>query len=375
MLTRLLAMMRKEFVQIRRDPRTLALVVLMPAMQLLLFGYAINTTVDHIPLAVLDQARDRHSRELVAAFRNSSYFDVTAWPADREGLRRAVDSGQAHAGLLIPPDFTPNLLGGRSAQVQLVIDGTDPNTASTALFAAGSVAQARAADLQVASLARSGVPAPTTPLDLRPVVLYNPGMQSVVFMIPGLVGIILQLQTLLLTATAVVREREMGTLEQLIVTPVQPLELMLGKLLPYALLSLGVIGVAVTLGRVWFGVEIAGSLGLLALFSGTFLLASLGIGLFLSTVSQTQMQATQLAFFVIMPSFLLSGFVFPREAMPAVIQWLGWLVPLTYFLQLIRGVMLKGTGLDVLWPYFLPLAVFAVCIVTLSALRFRKRLA
>ncbi len=201
MLTRLLAMMRKELVQIRRDPRTVAIVVGMPAMQLLLFGYAVNTTVDHIPLAVLDEAHDRHSRELAYAFQNSSYFDIVSWPADRDALRRVIDEGSAHAGLILPPDYSRRLLSGRGAQVQLVIDGTDPNTASTALFAAGAVAQARSADLQAGKTPGGAVSSPPA-IDLRPVVLYNPGMQSVTFMIPGLIGIILQLQTRLWCASA-----------------------------------------------------------------------------------------------------------------------------------------------------------------------------
>lgn len=367
------AIVGKELIQIRRDPRTLAMVLALPVMQLILFAYAINTVVDHLPTVVLDQSRTADSRAFVAAFQNSGYFDVReeAWSA--AGASAAIDAGRAKVALVIPPDFGDGLLRGEGTLAQLVVDGSDPNTAQTALFAAGMVAQSRGL-----APGGAGADAPRggggASVELRPVVLYNPSMLSVNFMIPGLIGLILQFQTLILTAFAVVRERERGTLEQLVVTPIRPWELMLGKIIPYTAIAFLAVGAALAVGRFWFGVEIAGSVPLLAVLCLLFLLSSLGIGLLISTVSETQAQAMQVAMFVMLPSLLLSGFLFPREGMPWPVQQLGLLIPLTYFLQILRGVILKGVGLDVLWPQVVPLAVFGVAVFALSASRFRKRL-
>jgi ABC-2 type transport system permease protein len=349
----------KEFIQIRRDPRTLAIVVVMPLMQLVLFGYAINTTVDHIATVVVDQARDGTSRGFVDAFFNTGYFDRAGAVDSAQAAREMIDAGQARVGLVIPPRFSYDLLRGQSPQAQVLIDGSDPNVAQTALFVSGLVSRARA----------SG-PA----IDLRPNVLYNPGMRSVSFMIPGLIGLILQFQTLMLTAFAIVRERERGTLEQLIVTPIRPWELMLGKLLPYVAIAFANISVVSIVGVAWFGVEFAGSFPLLLALSGIFLLSSLGIGMLISTVSRTQTQAMQMALFVMLPSIILSGFVFAREAMPPGIRELGLLIPLTYFLRILRGIILKGVGVEVLWTDALPLAAYGLLVFALSANRFRKTL-
>jgi ABC-2 type transport system permease protein len=360
MLSRIASIVRKEFIQIFRDPRTLAIVLAMPAMQLLLFGYAINTVVDHLPTVVLDQARTPDSRAFIAAFQNSGYFDVVGPASSPDDIRQSVDSGRAKLGLVIPPDFGTRVLRGETALAQLVVDGSDPNVAQTALFAGGMVAQAQSAQA-VGALSRGAVTA-SAGIELRPIVLYNPSMLSVNFMIPGLIGLILQFQTLILTAFAVVRERERGTLEQLVVTPIRPWELMLGKILPYVATAFLAVSVALGVGRFWFGVELAGSLPLLVALSTLFLLGSLGVGLLISTVSQTQAQALQLAMFVMLPSLLLSGFMFPREGMPWLVQQLGLAIPLTYFLQILRGVILKGVGLEVLWSQALPLAVFGVIV-------------
>jgi ABC-2 type transport system permease protein len=345
----------KEFIQIRRDPRTLAIVLAMPLMQLILFGYAINTTVDHIATVVLDQARDAQSRNFLTTFFNTGYFDLTNQVGSIEQVRQAIDDGSARVGIVVPPEFSRDLVAGRTPQAQLVIDGSDPNTAQTALLVGGTLAQ------------RGGMA-----IDLRPVVLYNPSLQSINFMIPGLLGLILQFQTLLLTAFAVVRERERGTLEQLVVTPVKPWELMLGKILPYVAIAFANVFLASAIGRFWFGVEFAGSFALLLALAALFLLSSLGLGLLVSTVSQTQTQAMQMALFIMLPSIILSGFVFPREGMPHPIRELGLLIPLTYFLQILRGIILKGVGVEVLWPPVLALAAFGTIVFSLSANRFRK---
>jgi ABC-2 type transport system permease protein len=371
--SRVWPIVKKEFIQIRRDPRTLAIVLLMPAMQLVLFGYAINTVVDHLPTVVYDESEDADSRALTASFQNSGYFDIHGQATTREDALHAVDAGQAKVALLIPPTFGRNLLRGGTGQVQLVVDGSDPNTAQAALFAAGVIAQAHAADVAATRRVGSGL-ASVGAIDLRPVVLYNPSMLSVNFMIPGLIGVILQFQTLMLTAFAIVRERERGTMEQLVVTPIKPWELMLGKIIPYTVTAFIAVAVALLVGRFGFGVETVGSMPLLVLMSILFLMSSLGIGLLISTISQTQTQAMQVTLFVMLPSFLLSGFMFPREGMPWIIQQIGLLIPLTYFLQILRGIMLKGVGLEVLWPAALPLTCFGIAVFAISANRFNKRL-
>jgi ABC-2 type transport system permease protein len=358
-IARIWSIFFKEFIQIRRDPRTLAIVLVMPLMQLILFGYAINTTVDHIETIVLDQARDAQSRAFLSSFFNTGYFDLIGQASSIEQVRQAIDAGSARVGIILPPEFSHELVAGRTPQAQVVVDGSDPNTAQTALLVSGTLAQ-RGGSGQA--------------IDLRPVVLYNPSMQSINFMIPGLLGLIMQFQTLLLTAFAVVRERERGTLEQLVVTPIKPWELMLGKVLPYVAVAFANVLLASAVGRFWFGVEFAGSFVLLLALAAVFVLSSLGLGLLISTVSQTQTQAMQLALFVMLPSIILSGFVFPREGMPHPIQELGLAIPLTYFLRILRGIILKGVGVDVLWPEVLALAAFGLIVFGLSANRFRKTL-
>jgi ABC-2 type transport system permease protein len=357
MIARIWSIVVKEYIQIRRDPRTLAIVLAMPMMQLVLFGYAINTTVDHIATVVLDQARDGLSRRFLSTFFNTGYFDLVDQASSLQQLRQSIDAGAARVGIVLPPDFSHELVAGRTPSAQVLIDGSDPNTAQTALLVSSLLGQA---GRQVAAV------------DVRPVVLYNPGLQSINFMIPGLLGLIMQFQTLLLTAFAVVRERERGTLEQLVVTPIKPWELMLGKILPYVTVAFANVLFASAIGRFWFGVEFAGSFGLLLALAALFVLSSLGLGLLISTISQTQTQAMQVALFVMLPSIILSGFVFARESMPHPIRELGLLIPLTYFLQILRGIILKGVGLEVLWPQVLALAAFGLIVFGLSANRFHK---
>ena len=316
MRSRVLAIVRKEFIQIRRDRRTLAIVLVMPVMQLLLFGYAINTVIDHLPTIVFDESQDADSRALVAALQNSGYFDILGHARSQAEIVDEIDAGRAKVGLLIPPDFGDRVLRGQPGPAQLLVDGSDPDVAQTALFAAGVIAQDHSATVTAKLVERLGRTRPSGGVDLRPVVLYNPSMLSVNFMVPGIIGLILQFQTLILTAFAVVRERERGTLEQLVVTPIKPWELMLGKIIPYTVIAFVGATVALVAGRLLFGVEVAGSVGLLALLSVLFLLGSLGVGLLISTVSQTQGQAIQVAMFVILPTMLLSGFMFPRDTMP-----------------------------------------------------------
>ena len=348
-----------------RDRRTLALILVMPIMQLFLFGYAINQTVDHLATVVSDASNDARSREFVQSLANTGYFTIIGGVSDAGAARRAIDDGTAKVAFVIPSDFGTNALAGRPAQVQVLIDGSDPSVAQTALLTAETLA--RALSVQLVGLAGGA-------LDLRPTVLYNPGMQSVNFMIPGLIGLVLQTQAVLLTTFAIVRERERGTFEQLIVTPIRPMELMIGKIFPYVVVAFVQITVALAVGTFWFQVPFHGSLLLLLGLALLFLLGALGIGLLISTVTSNQTQGMQLAMFTMLPGILLSGFMFPREAMPLPLQALSSLIPLTYFLQVLRGTILKGVGMEALWPQAVYLAVFAAAIVAFSVFRFRRSL-
>jgi ABC-2 type transport system permease protein len=375
MIQRVWAMVHKEFIQIWRDRRTLAIVLVMPIMQLLLFGYAINTEIRHMSLVVSDQSSDAESRAFVDAFINTAYFDLLGYVNGDQQARIAVDSGQAKVGLLIPRDFSANLRGGRQARAQVLIDGSDPNTAQTALFVSNAVSQIRASEQTSDSLSRlTGLRNIQAAIELRPVVLYNPNMESVNFMVPGLIGLILQFQTTILTAFSIVRERERGTLEQLIVTPIRSWELMLGKLLPFAAIAMTIVLVILAVAVFWFKVELAGSLWLLLLLTFVFLLGTLGMGMLVSTISRTQAQAMQMSMFIFLPSVLLSGFMFPIESMPDFIKPLSYIVPLTYFLRVIRGIILKGIGLQFLWGDVIPLVLFSLALFVISANRFQKRL-
>ena len=375
MNSRILSIMRKEFIQIRRDPRTLVIMAVVPALQLMLFGYAVTTNVDHIATVVYDQAADGRSRDLLRAFTNTEYFTLVGHVSSAGEARAAIDRGDARVAFVIPPDFSRDLDAGRPAHLQIMVDGSDPNTASTALFTATSIAQARAASEVQASLGRVGLSRGVEmPIEIRPSILYNPSMRSLNFMIPGLIGLIIQMQAVILTAFAIVREREKGTLEQLIVTPIKPWELMVGKIAPYVVVAFLQVTIALAVGTLWFQVEIVGSLALLLALSVVFLVGSLGIGLLISTLSKTQSQALQLSVVTILPAVLLSGFMFPREAMPPLLYYLGYLVPITYFLKIVRGIFLKGIGMEYLWFEVALLAIFGLAIFTLSAWRFQKKL-
>lgn len=374
-LMRLRAVVKKEVLHIRRDRPSLMIGFLMPVMMLFLFGYAVNTDIDEIHTAVLDGDRTRASRELVAVFSASGYFKITAYPVSRQEIEKLITGGKIKAGLVIPAGYSRTLSRGEAAPVQFIIDGSDSTTARTALQAGELVARAYSSKLVLTTIDKSGRNGPLIGgVDLRSRVWYNPNMESARFFIPGLIGLIMQNITVMLTAFALVRERERGTLEQLIVTPVRPGELVIGKLIPYVIIAFIDVSVIFLLGTFWFGVEVAGNVLLLAVLAFFFLLGALGLGLLISTVTRTQLQAMQATMGIILPSVLLSGFMFPREAMPAVIRWLGNFIPLTYFLEVLRGIILKGAGLDVLSVQAAFLVAFGCGTLTLAALRFRKTL-
>lgn len=374
-LQRILAVVFKEFIHIKRDKPTLGIIFAFPVVMLLLFGYAASTDVDNMPTAVFNQDNKQKSRELLEKFQQSTYFKITYYVKSNQELRDLVDQGKAKIGFIIPPDYSKNLARSVPAQVQLILDGSDPSIARTALFTASSIAQNYGSEMFIEKLkSRGSTNKIGLPIDLRSRVWYNPDMKSINFNIPGLIGLILQNITIMLTAFALVRERDRGTLEQLIVTPVKPLELIIGKLIPYVAVALVDVTLTLLIGTLWFKVKIVGSLFELVVLSCVFLVGALGMGLFVSTIARNQLQAMQIAFAIILPSVILSGFMFPREAMVGITYYLGYLIPLTYFLQILRGVILKGIGIEYLWKDVLLLVIFGITALFLSAKRFNKTL-
>ncbi|HNP87930.1 MAG: ABC transporter permease [Chloroflexi bacterium SZAS-1] len=375
MLARLLPIIRKEFIHIMRDPRTLAVMFLQPLLQLILLGYAATADVRNTPLAVQDLSRTPQSRHLVEAFTQSGQFAVMRSVNSESELAQLIDNGTARAGLIIPPGYASDVESGRGAQVAFVLDGSDPTVAASALSSAQLIGQVEATKIQQQTLARRGTNvALVAPVEVRPRVWYNPDMASAVFMVPALIGLILQIQATLLTASAIVRERERGTIEQLIVTPIRPLELILGKILPYALVALLITIEILMIGTVLFGVPIKGSPPLLMAIACLFLVSSLSLGLLISTVAQTQQEAFLLTFLTILPSVFLSGFIYPIAALPRVLQFISGLVPLTYFLVVVRGIVIKGVGVQALASQIIALTIFGAVLIVLASRSFRKRL-
>jgi ABC-2 type transport system permease protein len=353
-------MMKKEFIQMRRDRLTIAMMVGIPALQLALFGYAIRTEVRHLPTLVLDESRTSASRALVSAVRNTGNFEVVGEARNREEIARQVKAGEIHAAVVIPPDYARDRKRGRPAQAQIIIDAADPLSSAAAIGAASVAATA----------ASPGARVPPIEVRVRP--WYNPALKSSSYIVPGLVGLLLSLTLIMLTAMAIVRERERGTLEQLVVTPIGKTTLMLGKIVPFALVGYVQMTVILTLGKLLFHIPLRGSLLLLYGLSAAFIVACLGLGLFVSTIAQTQAQAMQMSFMFMLPNILLSGYMFPRDAMPEPAQWIGLLVPLTYFLKVLRGILLKDAGIEAVWPEALFLALFATAAIALSVRRFSK---
>ncbi len=373
--TRLAALIRKEFIQILRDPRTLALILIIPIMQLFLLGYAATNDVRNVSMAVFDQDRGAAARSLLNAYRSADYFRID-YDVDSEAeLKSLIDSGKARVGLIIPPDYSDKVQGGGTASVAFVLDGSDPTVAGTALSAAKLIGQAHATQLTTERLVRQGrSSALQMPVEVLTQIWYNPDMVSAYFMIPGVIAMILFFLTTMLTATAVVRERERGTIEQLIVTPIRPWELVVGKILPYVILAFMNMAEVMALGHWWFRVPVRGSLLLILLLSGLFLLSSLGMGLLASTVANTQQEAMLVVWMTLLPALFLSGFFFPLEAMPKVLQWVSLFFPLRYYLVIIRSLMLKDIGAAALWPNIVALAIFGLGLMTVASLRVRKRL-
>ncbi len=372
--SRLFGMIAKEFIHLRRDALAVTLALLVPVAMLFIFGWAINTDVKHIPTAVFDQSGSVEARTLLEAFQNSQYFAIRYWAQSHAELRRLIDDGSAKVGVVIPPDYAKRL-SRQTAELQVIVDASDPMVATSAINSAASLGAQLS--LQILTRNLEGTPVlkrDEPPVDFRVRAWYNPDLVSAIFIVPGLIGALLMQTTITAMAVTVVREREKGTLEALIVSPIRRWELMLGKIIPNLLVAYGQITMALLVAYFVFDVPIRGSLVLLYVLSLVFMMGTLGIGIYVSTAARTVPQAMQLSFLTFLPSIYLSGLLFPIEGMPEGAQYIAHLIPLTYYLRIVRGIVLKGVGLDYLWPNLLPLLAFGAVVFTLSVLRFRKQL-
>ena len=369
-------MLIKEFIQVFRDPRMRGVIFLAPIFQLLVFGYAVTTDVKHVATAVYDLDNSVTSRELVSRFVESGYFDVAERVTSAARMRELLDRGEVRVVLHMNKGFEEDLRSGRTSQLQVIVDGTDSNTAGIVLgYSARITGQFSQEVLNAQARRVLGSARQPGQIALQTRAWFNENLESRNFYVPGVVAMIVTLVTLLLTSMAVVREKEIGTMEQIMVTPITPVEFILGKTLPFALFSFVDVIIITLVGVLWFRVPIRGSLLVLFLATALYLMTTLGVGLVVSTVSQTQQQAMMTTFFFFMPAILLSGFMFPIANMPVVVQWLTYLNPFRYFLVIIRGIFLKGVGPSVLWPQMVALAVMGPITLWLASRRFRKTLA
>jgi len=376
MLLRTWLIFWKEFIQIKRDPRLIGVVIGLPLVTLILYGYAFNLDVKHLPLAVYDQDRSPTSRNLINAFSRNEYFDVVDYPLSYQAITHDIDSGKALVGLVIPVNFAKDLAVGRTAQVLIILDGSDSTTATSALNYANSIVVQYSAGITLAALQRQGVIAGrAVPVDNRARFWYNPELKSSYFLVPGLIALILSSLSSLLTSVTVARERERGTIELLDVSPVMPVELIIGKLVPYVLIALGDVVLIMIAAVLLFHVPLRGDPLLVILSALVFLLCVLGLGIFISVNAKTQQLAQTIASLTTqLPSVFLSGFVFPISSMPLVVQWFTAIVPATHFIAILRTIFLKGGGFSLIWAQFLILLVMGLAIITFSARRFKKKL-
>ncbi len=365
----LIPVLRKEAIHISRDRMALFFTVIMPMIQMFMIGFAINTNVRRIPTTVYDAAQTQESRRLLDRFVNSDDFKIVTYVFSEEELNREVIAGRAKVGIKIPPDYSRRLLAGQTASYLVLVDGSDSSVAGEALNVSNAIAlrESLERNLSVTSARQ------TLPIESRPKILFNPDSKSANFLIPGMIAVLMQMMTVLMTAITIVRERERGTLDQLYMTPVKPLGLMIGKVVPYAVVAYAELLILLSFMRWAFGVPIRGSILLLMLLVAPFILTMLGFGLLVSTRAQTYQEATQMAFGTMMPSIFLSGYIFPIDTMPQIFQWISSIIPTTYLIQIFRGVILRGAEFQDLWKQGLILTAMSIWMITVAALRFRKK--
>ncbi len=375
MWERIVTILRKEFRSVLRDPRMRMVIFGLPIIQCLIFGYAVTMDVRHVRLVIIDRDNTPASRALIARFTGSDYFDAVEYTNDETRARALIDAAEASAILQINARFGADLAAGRTAPVQLLVDGSDSNTARLVLNYSVAIATAYGNQVMVEqALRQAGRTVATGSVDLRYRAWFNENLESRNYIVPGIMAMLVMLVSLMLTSMAIVREKEAGTIEQIMVTPIQPVEFILGKCLPFAVIGFIDVLLVTAVGVFWFDIPIRGSLLLLLFCTALFLMTTLGIGLFISTVSGTQQQAMMTTFFFFFPAMLLSGFIYPVANMPRVIQWITLANPLRHFLVIIRSIFLKGVGPDVLWPQMTALFVIGLCVLTFAVKRFHKTL-
>lgn len=375
MWERILTILRKEFRAVFRDPRMRMVIIGFPVFQTLIFGYAVSLDVRHVKLAVVDRDNTPASRELVARFTGSDFFDAATFTFDDDEARQLIDAAKASAILQINAGYEQNLRGGHTTPVQVIVDGSDSNTARfVATYATAIAATANTEIMLDRSLRQSGRNIRASGVALQPRAWFNADLESRNYYVPGIIAMLVMLIALMLTSMSIVREKEAGTIEQIMVTPIRPVEFILGKCAPFAVIGFLNVCMVTAVGLFWFGIPFRGSFPLLLLGTALFLLSTLGVGLFISTVSQTQQQAMMTTFFFFFPAMLFSGFIFPIANMPVVIQYLSLLDPLRFMLVIVRGIFLKGLGLDVLWPQFAALLGLGIVVLGVAVSRFRKTL-
>jgi|WetSurMetagenome_2_1015567.scaffolds.fasta_scaffold33705_2 ABC-2 type transport system permease protein len=384
MWERIRVILRKELIQTLREPQMRGMLFLAPLIQLMIFGYAVTLDVDHARIAWRDMSRTPESRALRARFEGSGHFEIAALPESEEDVQRLLDKGDVHAVVAVLPEFARDLARGRTAQVQVLLDGTNSNTASLiSAYAAGVIAGFSTDVALNPSKNQEMIQLTLRNPDGRPIagqivsgtrVWFNPDLRSRNFFIPGVTANLLLMLTLMMTAQAIIREKEIGTMEQLMVTPMRPIELMLGKTLPFAAVGMINMMIVTAAALLWFHIPFRGNFLLLMFCAFLYLLPSLGAGLYLSTISNTQQQANMGSFFITTPAFMLSGFAFPISNMPLFVQYLTYLNPIRYFMEIVRGIFIKGVGVSTLWPQMLILGIYGVIILALSAVRFHKTL-
>jgi ABC-2 type transport system permease protein len=376
MFERIRCMLVKEFIQVLRDRKMISMIFMMPVIQVLVFGYAVTTDVKHIATAVCDRDRSVASREFISRFAGSGYFDIVEYVEREARVRELLDRGRVRAVLRIDPGFANELGAGRAAPVQVLLDGMDSNTAGIVLSYSNQIVGQLSTDILAERVTRlTGAFRRPGRVEMQTRAWFNENLESRNFYVPGVIALIVMLITLMLTSIAVVREKEIGTMEQIMVTPITPREFILGKTVPFALIGLADVVLITLVGLYWFEVPVRGSLVLLFAATILYLMTTLGVGLLISTISQTQQQAMMTTFLFFSPAMLLSGFIFPIADMPRVVQWLTCANPLRHFLVIVRGVFLKGVGPAVLWPQMLALAVIGLVTLWLASRRFRKTLA
>ena len=373
-LKRIWAVFAKEFIQFFRDRVTFTTAIAIPLIQLILYGYAINTDVKHQSTVVFDQSRSTMSRDILYKFQSSQYFDIKKFVNSSNAVGEAIDDGQAKVGIIIPPKLESNILGNKPSQILVIIDASDPMSSSSALSASQMIGLIENQEILTKKLQQNGIILPNkNPFEVDVRAWYNPDLLSTYFLVPGLIAVLISLSTLVLTAMAIVREKERGTYEQLIITPLRPIELTIGKVMPYAIIGYTQMTFVIVAAVALFNLHIKGNILLLYIFALPFILANLSLGYIISTLAKNQQQALQMSFFLMVPIFLLSGFMFPREAMPGIIYYLSYIAPATFFLVIVRGIILKGLGFFELWRWEMGLILYIIIALNISRFLLKRK--